>query len=66
MAPAGNGLQRKGDRYVCANTPKVAKQGFEAAPTVAMSSPLGGGGTEQSDVTEEASTNVNVCKEFSS
>jgi hypothetical protein len=28
------------------------------APTVAMSSPSGGGGTEQSDVTEEAFTNA--------
>ena len=36
------------------------------APTVELSSPLGGGGTEQSDVTEEAFTNVNVCNEFSS
>ena len=31
---------------------------------VAMSSPLGGGGTEQSDVTEEAFTNARFAEIF--
>jgi hypothetical protein len=39
MAAAGKRLQANGDRYVCANTPKVAKQGLAEVSVIKMSSP---------------------------